>query len=33
MLAIAFLMISNIPYPSFKDVDWHTSTRFRTSFT
>ncbi|NBB79763.1 MAG: CDP-diacylglycerol--serine O-phosphatidyltransferase [Verrucomicrobia bacterium] len=29
MLAIAFLMISNIPYPSFKDVDWHTSTRFR----
>lgn len=30
MLAIAFLMISNIPYPSFKDVDWHTSTRFRT---
>ncbi|TVP76535.1 MAG: CDP-diacylglycerol--serine O-phosphatidyltransferase [Puniceicoccaceae bacterium] len=30
MLAIAFLMISNIPYPSFKDVDWQTSTRFRT---
>lgn len=30
MLAIAFLMISNIPYPSFKDIDWQTSTRFRT---
>lgn len=30
MLAIAILMISNIPYPSFKTVDWQTSTRFRT---
>jgi CDP-diacylglycerol--serine O-phosphatidyltransferase len=30
MLAIALLMISNIPYPSFKDIDWQTSTRFRT---
>ncbi|HAV12464.1 MAG TPA: CDP-diacylglycerol--serine O-phosphatidyltransferase [Opitutae bacterium] len=30
MLAIAGLMISNIPYPSFKDIDWQTSTRFRT---
>ena len=30
LLAIAVLMVSNIPYPSFKDVDWHTSTRFRT---
>jgi len=30
MLAIAGLMVSNIPYPSFKDIDWHTSTRFRT---
>lgn len=30
MLAIAVLMISNIPYPSFKDIDWQTSTRFRT---
>lgn len=30
MLAIAFLMVSNIPYPSFKDIDWQTSTRFRT---
>ncbi len=30
MLAIAVLMVSNIPYPSFKDIDWQTSTRFRT---
>ena len=30
MLAIAGLMVSNIPYPSFKDIDWQTSTRFRT---
>lgn len=30
MLAIALLMISNIPYPSFKNIDWQTSTRFRT---
>lgn len=30
LLAIAVLMVSNIPYPSFKDLDWHTSTRFRT---
>ena len=30
MLAIAVLMISNIPYPSFKDIDWQTSTRLRT---
>jgi len=30
MLAIAFLMVSNIPYPSFKEVDWQTSARFRT---
>lgn len=29
MLAIAYLMVSNIPYPSFKDVDWQTQTRFR----
>lgn len=29
MLAIAFLMISNIPYPSFKDIDWHTRTRLK----
>ena len=30
MLAIAGLMVSKIPYPSFKDIDWQTSTRFRT---
>lgn len=30
MLAIAILMVSNIPYPSFKNIDWQTSTRFRT---
>ena len=30
MLAIAFLMISNIQYPSFKEIDWQTSTRIRT---
>jgi len=30
MLAIAYLMVSNIPYPSFKDLDWQTQTRFRT---
>ena len=30
MLAIAGLMVSNIHYPSFKDIDWQTSTRFRT---
>lgn len=28
MLAIAGLMVSNIPYPSFKEIDWHTSMRF-----
>lgn len=30
MLAIAALMVSNIPYPSFKELDWQTSARFRT---
>ena len=30
MLAIAVLMVSNISYPSFKDLDWHTSTRLKT---
>ncbi|MEO0509645.1 MAG: CDP-diacylglycerol--serine O-phosphatidyltransferase [Verrucomicrobiota bacterium] len=30
LLAIAVLMVSNIPYPSFKEIDWQTSTRFRT---
>jgi CDP-diacylglycerol--serine O-phosphatidyltransferase len=29
MLAIALLMISNIPYPSFKEIDWQTKLRFR----
>ena len=29
MLAIAYLMVSNIPYPSFKDLDWQTQTKFR----
>lgn len=29
MLAIAYLMVSNIPYPSFKDIDWHTQTKVR----
>ena len=29
MLAIAFLMVSSIPYPSFKDIDWQTQTKFR----
>ena len=29
MLMISFLMISNIPYPSFKHVNWDTSTRIR----
>ena len=30
MLAIALLMVSNIPYPSFKEIDWHTNLRFST---
>ena len=30
MLAIAVLMVSNISYPSFKDLDWQTSTRLKT---
>jgi len=30
MLAIAGLMVSNIQYPSFKEVDWQTSARSRT---
>jgi CDP-diacylglycerol--serine O-phosphatidyltransferase len=29
MLAIAYLMVSNIPYPSFKEVDWQTRTKVR----
>ena len=30
LLLIAFLMVSNIPYPSFKTIDWQTQTRLRT---
>lgn len=30
MLLIAWFMISNIPYPSFKHINWNTSARFRT---
>ena len=30
LLAIAVLMVSNVPYPSFKNIDWQTTTRFRT---
>jgi len=29
MLMIAILMVSNIPYPSFKHIDWNTQTRAR----
>jgi len=29
LLAIAALMVSNIRYPSFKEIDWHTQLRFR----
>ncbi len=30
LLLIAFLMVSNIPYPSFKTIDWQTQIRLRT---
>jgi CDP-diacylglycerol---serine O-phosphatidyltransferase len=30
LLLIAFLMVSTIRYPSFKQIDWQTKTRFRT---
>lgn len=30
MLLIAWLMVSTIPYPSFKHINWETQTRFRT---
>jgi CDP-diacylglycerol--serine O-phosphatidyltransferase len=30
MLAIAYLMVSNIPFPSLKKVDWSTRTKLRT---
>ena len=29
MLLISFFMVSNIPYPSFKHINWTTSTKFR----
>jgi len=29
MLGIAYLMVSNIPFPSFKKIDWNTRTRLR----
>lgn len=30
LLLIAFLMVSTVPYPSFKNIGWHTRTKFRT---
>lgn len=30
MLLIAFLMVSSIPYPSFKNIDWQTHTPLKT---
>ncbi len=30
MLLIAYLMVSSIHYPSFKEIDWNTKARFRT---
>jgi CDP-diacylglycerol--serine O-phosphatidyltransferase len=30
MLLIAYLMVSTVRYPSFKEIDWHTKARFRT---
>ncbi|EDY82391.1 CDP-diacylglycerol--serine O-phosphatidyltransferase, putative [Verrucomicrobiia bacterium DG1235] len=30
MLLISYLMISNVRYPSFKNIDWHTQIRFTT---
>ena len=29
MILIAWMMVSNIPYPSFKHINWTTSMRFR----
>ena len=29
MLLIAYLMVSTVRYPSFKEIDWHTKARFR----
>jgi len=30
MLLVAYLMVSTVCYPSFKEIDWHTKARFRT---
>lgn len=30
MILIAYLMVSSIHYPSFKEIDWNTKARFRT---
>lgn len=30
MLLVAYLMVSTVRYPSFKEIDWHTKARFRT---
>jgi CDP-diacylglycerol--serine O-phosphatidyltransferase len=30
LLMIAFLMVSNVHYPGFKKIDWHTQTKLRT---
>ena len=30
MLLVAYLMVSPVRYPSFKEIDWHTKARFRT---
>lgn len=30
MLLIAYLMVSTVRYPSFKEIDWHTKARFQT---
>ncbi len=30
MLLVAWAMVSSIPYPSFKKIDWHTKTRLST---
>lgn len=30
MLMIAYLMVSNVPYPSFKQIDWHAHLNLKT---
>lgn len=32
MLLVAYLMVSTVRYPSFKEIDWHTKARFQTFF-